>query len=186
MNEKILILARKLKSLSDRGVGGEKQNAITMLESLMKKHGITVDVINENDAKDHEFIIPDDRMDIKFFIQVMANVMGGNVDWGSYKKAPRGKKRYYIKCTPSEAIEIQAKFNFFNEIWESELEIFYSAFIQKNHLYRKSSKDDKGGDKELTPEERNKLMKMMHMMSGMERHIFTKQIGYKQNHNPKK
>ena len=41
--EKNIELAKKLKALSDRGVGGEKINAEKLLNDLLKKHGLTIE-----------------------------------------------------------------------------------------------------------------------------------------------
>lgn len=174
MNERVIELAKKLKALADRGIGGERNNAIKMLEKLMAQHAITMDMINENDAKDHPFVV--DKLSRKFFVQTVANVVGRNGKFGQYVKAPRNKLRFYVTCTPAEAIEIQAKFDFFYTAWEKELEIFYSAFIQKNQLYSKPTEGDEHEDKDLTQEELRNLAKMLSLMKGMTRHIFTKQI----------
>lgn len=44
-NSKYLELAKKIKALADRGVGGEKINAAAMLELHMTRHGITMENI---------------------------------------------------------------------------------------------------------------------------------------------
>lgn len=175
MNERAINLAKKLKSLSERGIGGEKENAIAMLQSLMKKHSITMEMINENDAKDHDFVINDDEE--TFFIQIIANVIGvKDTQWGTYKMHPKQKIIYWINCTPSEAIEIQAKFNFFIKIWVKERDIFYSAFIQTNRLWSKPSGENNDDEKELSREEKEKIRKMLSLMEVMDRHLFIKQI----------
>lgn len=179
MNERIIELAKKLKALAEQGIDGEKQNAITMLQAMMKKHGITMEMINENDAKDHEFITSNDKQVQRFFMQIIANVLGKNKKAGKYVRHPRGKERWFAYCTPSEAIEIQARFDFFWPIWEKEVDIFYAAFIQTNRLYRKPSNDDEKEEKELSQQEKERLFKMMNLMANMDRHVFTKQIGYK-------
>ena len=45
MNDNILLLAKKLKELADRGIGGEKQNAEKKLKMLMSKYGITPEML---------------------------------------------------------------------------------------------------------------------------------------------
>jgi hypothetical protein len=44
--EKIIEKALKLRELANRGIGGEKDNAITMLKSYREKHSITDDEMN--------------------------------------------------------------------------------------------------------------------------------------------
>lgn len=40
-----------------------------------------------------------------------------------------------VQCTPYEQLEIEANFEFFKNALEQELEVFYTAFCQKNYLY---------------------------------------------------
>lgn len=176
--EKVLELARKLKELADRGIGGEKENAQVMLERLMKKHHITIDMIDSSDSIDRKFKIT--KEEFKFWRQIVANVLG-EIGIGSYTNERTKKKSYFVKCTSCEFIEIQAKFEFFYKIYEEEQKIFYSAFIQAQHLYLKESADSDAKEqaKELSPEEKAKLYKMMNMMKGLDRHIFQKQLSNK-------
>ncbi len=174
--EKILELARKLRALADKGVDGEKDTALLMLQRLMKKHGITIDMISEDEIKEHSFKIEETYS--RFFGQIVASVLGSKVSV-SYYPHQKGKKReQFINCTPYQAIEIEAKYNFFVECYKKELELFYQAFIQQNHLYVKKNDNDEDDseEKELSREEREKLYKMVNMMQGMDRHIFTKQL----------
>ncbi len=135
-NEKILELAKKLKALADKGIDGEKDNALTMLKRLMTKHNISMEMIEENFVKEHEFYI--EFADYKFWRQIVSNIMGRTST--SYKPAELRKKKrhYYVECTPAQAIEIQAKFDFYSTAWKKDLEIFYSAFIQKKQIVSKT------------------------------------------------
>ncbi len=173
--EKILALAKKLKALSERGVGGEKDNAVAMLQSLMKKHSITMDMLNENDAKEHTFRVEEEKR--KFFTQVVASVLGKSGRVFGYRIDRSKKKHLFVTCTPQEAIEIQAKFDFFWNAWQEELSIFYSALFQAQGLYTKpSGEPSETKEKELTPEEKAKIMKILSMMQGVDRKVFSKQI----------
>lgn len=177
--EKVLELAKKLKALADRGVDGEKESAQAMLEKLMAKHGITIDMIETPDIGDHQFLMED--KDYRFWRQVVSSVLGKGYDVFVFpidRRNRRKLKRYQIRCTGAQAIEIQAKFDFFKKIYEDEQEIFYSAFIQKNKLYAKPKEGEEDRDApDLTPEELDRLMRMMEMMGGMKRHHFLKQLG---------
>lgn len=59
------------------------------------------------------------------------------------------------------------------------MKIFYKAFIQKNHLYSKSTgeNEDVDNDKDLTPEEMAELFRMAQIMGGLDRHSFHKRLG---------
>ena len=50
-------LAKKLKALADKGIGGEKSNAEAMLNNLMKKHNITIEEIEGEKLMDFFFKI---------------------------------------------------------------------------------------------------------------------------------
>lgn len=176
MDNKILTLAKKLKALADNGFDGERDNAMIMLKKIMEKHSITMDMIEDDFKKEHTFHIY--FSDYKFFTQILANVLGSAQLYYSKSEAigRKNKRRYYVRCTPAEAVEIQAKFDFYIVAWKKDLDTFYSAFIQKNKLYKKPSDDDKTDSKELTPEEREEIYKMSKMMEGLEQHKFFKQI----------
>lgn len=73
-NEKLLILARKLKALADKGIDGEKQNAIKMLENFMSKHDIKPEDIEDDIKKERCFKV-EDRQYI-FWQQIVASVIG--------------------------------------------------------------------------------------------------------------
>jgi hypothetical protein len=53
--KKILDKAKKLKELADRGVGGEKDNAIRMLSAYMEKHNITDNELTGHKLDDNTF-----------------------------------------------------------------------------------------------------------------------------------
>ena len=180
-NDKVFLLAKKLKALADRGIGGEKQNAITMLEKLMKTHGITIDMLEGLLITEHIcYIQPEARV---FFHQVVASELGkgGARPYKFTYKLKRvpGKDRFGLQCTDEEFIYIMAKFEFYYRQYLEDQEIFYSAFIQKNRLYVKPNDDGEKSEDDrppLTPEEKLKLYKMANMMEGLEMKVFNKQI----------
>lgn len=173
-SNKPIELAKKLKALADRGIDGEKQNAISMLHTLMKKHKITMEMITGDEKKDYQFIIP--KGSDRFFRQISSSVLGKTHGTVEYTYHPRNKHRMGITCTPAEAIEIEGKFKFYWKAYNDEVDIFYNAFIQKNKLYVKPSQDDDAEQKELTTEEKARLYKMMNMMQGMDRHHYMRQL----------
>lgn len=179
MNENVLELLKKLKALAEKGVGGEKENAADKLQKLMDKHNITWDMLNDDVKKRKEFKIHKD--DETFFFQVVSSVVG-NTKYQSYRGEERkAKRRYIFDLTDVEFIEISTKFEFYLKKYKEDLKIFYSAFIQKNELYRKQTDEEKEERKPLTPEEKEELWRMMQMMSGMKRHQLQKQLENKQS-----
>jgi len=53
--KKILDKAKKLKELADRGIGGEKDNAIRMLSAYRENHNITDNELNGHKLDDNTF-----------------------------------------------------------------------------------------------------------------------------------
>jgi len=178
MPNKIIELAKKLKTLADRGVDGEKENAITMLQNLMVKHGLSMaDIEGEKRTwRRFKVLAAQDR----FFLQVVANVLG---DGYKQKIKSTGQKIYLsVEVTAAEYVELAAKYEFYWNHYQKELEVFYLAFIQKNHLYKKETDEarkaryEKEDQKELTAEEKAMLLRMAQMMAGMEAGQFHKQL----------
>lgn len=63
--KKILDKAKKLKELADRGVGGEKENAKTMLDSFMSKHDIKLNEIISHNYKGSKYKYMSDEQFLK-------------------------------------------------------------------------------------------------------------------------
>lgn len=176
MDDKIIELAKKLHALAERGVDGEKEAAAKMLDRMMKKHKLTMEMLIGSDVKEHKFKVL--ATDKKFFIQIVASIMGRNADLYSYVNEKGKYRNLTLNCTAADAVLVEAKFAFFKKAYEKEQAVFYRAFIQQNRLYTKPDDNDEGEDDEpLTPEQKAELYRMAQMMQGMDRHIFTKQIG---------
>ena len=173
-DDKVTELAKKLKELAERGVGGEKQNAEYHLQRLLEKHGMTLEDILEEKRDVREFKVPKEKEE--FFFQVAASVVGRE----GVRHSKEGRS-FLMNLTITEYLEIEAKFDFFWKAYKEELDIFYSAFVQKNKLYSKPSDKDKDNseEKELTKEEKEKLRRMWAMADGIKRHTLTKQIDSK-------
>jgi len=129
-------LAKKLKALADKGIGGEKSNAEAMLNNLMKKHNITIEEIEGEKLMD--FLVKIEKSDYRFLLQIIKHV---NYDIKCYGEFPKKtikqyslKGNYMITCTASEYIEIEAKHNFYKRLYEEEVSVFSTAFFKANNL----------------------------------------------------
>ena len=143
MNNNKLELIKKLKALASGGVGGEKQNAIKMLERLQKKYDISDTEIETEEKKFREFTVPRFKLYNKLFWQIMATY-----GISRYKKT-RKRDVIKIECTASEQLEMLAKFQFYYIYFQKDIETFWLAFISKNELWSKTSKEPR----ELTEKE---------------------------------
>ena len=151
--DKIIQLAKKLKALAERGIGGEKINAQNMLDKLLMENDLTIEQINEPDRKDHFFEYKFKQRDI--LVQVIRSIMGNKSIY-----TVTGKKTVIcISCDNAEYIEIQAAFNVFWKAYEKELDLFLVAFVSKNKLFA-AGPSDNDKPSTLTEIEKYKIAKM--------------------------
>lgn len=129
-------LARKLKALAERGIGGEKKTAEEMLNALLKKHKITIEEIEGEKLEDYYFNLKSEQHDL--WHQVVKRINLSIKCYGMFpKKAIKELQlggNYMLKCTASEYIEIEAKFDFYTKLLKEEYDIFLTAFFNANDL----------------------------------------------------
>ncbi len=176
MNPKIRELAEKLLALAQRGVGGEKDNAQQALDRHLKKYGVTLD-----DLIGPNLIYVDFDMDnagpipkTKFINQVVASVLGGkrSLDHSMFKYEKSGNHFIrYNNLTPAEAVEIQAKVDFYWADYLEQTKLFYATYVQTNELWAKPEPGQ-----EPVPVDAETARKMRAMGLGIDQKKFHKQI----------
>ena len=105
--------------------------------------------------------------------QIIYKVTGrvGSGCVGTYTNRPR--KMLGIECTAAERLEIEFSFEFYNAALEKELDRFYSAFLNKNHIFPDNPIDEVPDTGEIDLEEAQRLSMMM---AGMEEHTRRKML----------
>ena len=168
-------LLKKLKTLAERGEGGEKLNAKKMLDDLMKKYNISEQDISEDEIKEFEIKLTGFKSKA-LCSQVLFSIFGDVDDnKGLYSCIFEKKKIYFVKCTNAEFIEFQAKFKFYMFHLKKDLETFYSAFIHANEIFPPNNKVKKEENKPkmfLTDDDLNTLK----LANGLEKHDYLLQI----------
>jgi hypothetical protein len=129
-DEKIVDLARKLKALAERGVGGEKENAAQKLKRLLAKHGISIEEIESAERSEELFKYKNGQQQI--LLQCIRMVMGMETKIYSVRRL---RNAVIVECTKAEFLEIKATFEFYSKAYERDLKLFLRAFIQKNRLF---------------------------------------------------
>ena len=163
-------LLKKIKTLSERGVGGEKESAEKLLLQLMEKYKITEDEISE-DSVEFEWFRYKDNIQKRLLNQVIYMILG-NVD--TYKRTGGRHKLVGAYCTAAQKFEIEMNFEFFRNAMEKELETFYTAFCHKNRLFpTEEIAMEKTSEDEISNLD---ALKIGMMMEGMERHTIKKMI----------
>lgn len=169
-------LAKKLKALADKGIGGEKINAEKMLSLLLKKHKLIIDDIEGEKTENYFFKIK--KGDARLLNQIVKRV---NHNLSLYGEFPAKKVKqlglkgnYMTTCTAFEFIEIESMFDIYQKLYNSELNIFYSAFLKANDLLVKSP--DCKSTKDLTHEEYEEWLRINEMASKIKKENFRKQL----------
>ncbi len=168
-------LAKKIKALVDRGVGGEKENAEKLLADFLKKHNLTIEEIEGEAINEYFFKV--DKEDVRLWRQIVANVNYEIPKYGEFpkkvQKNPYILGNFMVKCTAAEFVEIESKFNFYKKLYKQELEIFYSAFIHANRLYSGKPANE---SQELSDDELEQQLRIVQMAQRVKKGEFNKQI----------
>jgi hypothetical protein len=159
-NFKHIELAKKLKALAEKGVGGEKINAEKMLNSLLRKHNLTIEDI-EGEKIDHYFFKLK-KEDERLWSQIVKSVNNKIKCYGPFpdkdiKRVGLGGN-YMIDCTTSEWVEIEAKNTIYQRLYKDEVNTFYHAFCTANNILVQPDKEIDISD--LTEEELKTLLRV--------------------------
>lgn len=172
---KYIELAKKLKALAEQGVGGEKLNAEKMLSDFLRKHNISINDI-ELDMKNEYWFKVNTDYEKRLLSQISKNV---NNDTKIYYVESKNVKKYklegnfMVECSVSDYIETKSKYEFYKPLMESEMKVFYEAFIQANKLWVNTPDSE---EKEYTKEELKELRRTLEMASNIKKGEFHKQI----------
>lgn len=165
--ERLLEKLAAVKALADRGVGGEKTAAEQRLRYLMQKHGITEADLEDAGVRLY-WIRYKTEYERKLLYQLAYKYTGSGHAHGCVGTyTGRSRKKVGINCTPAQYIEIEADFEFYRAALAEEMELFYTAFINKNGLFpppELAGEIDDSGEIDLV-----RLEKLQAMMGGIER-----------------
>lgn len=140
--ERIKEKLRKLLELARQGVGGEKDNAQSILDKLLTKHGLTLDDLDPDVApvESCEFRFGD-KWEYDLLIQVIYLVLQTQTIF--YREERRNSKKFCIKATKARKLEIDLAYNLYREALKKEQQRLFVAFIHKNRIFGPGAdKDD--------------------------------------------
>lgn len=167
--ERLLEKLMKVKALAERGEGGERESAERTLASMMERYGISNDDLEDSRVSTH-WIRYKTTWEKKLLHQLAYMYLGEGHSFGCVGTyTGRSRKKVGIECTPAQYIEIEADFAFYSAVMEEEMGIFYSAFLQKNHLFlppelaRKNTEEEDAENLDL-----ERIAKIQAMMDGIE------------------
>lgn len=173
---------KKIKSLSEKGVGGEKDSAERHLEELMRKYGITEEDLNEEETAVERFFNACENMNL--FAQIVGKIFGKE-SRRFKRKIKRDYRLYFtdngelgdvdftnsVVCTRAEFVEIKFVYETYLADYKKQLDIFFYAYLEKNDLLMPCDEE-----KEPTREEKEIAYKAGMMANGIDRKIINKAI----------
>lgn len=155
-------------ALADGGVGGEKDNAQRMLDSLLKKHGLTLSDISDEVVETYWFKYKG-KLERRLLGQIISTVANGAERWTCRAK----RETLGVDTTKHQMLEIGLMFGIYKKALNDDIEILFSAFVHTNKLFPPS---DEKESLEQTPEERARTFKVFQMMQGMDKVTMRKSI----------
>ncbi|WP_428067361.1 hypothetical protein [Chryseobacterium gambrini] len=173
---KYVELARKIKALADKGIDGEKENAAKLLDSLMKKHNISMEDLEDEKIESFYFQIPSYKHELEYrILHQLVGIFKVKMYGRFTQKVMREYRlsgNYMIECSKVVYLEIKAKYDFYCARLEKRLDEFFYAFCMKNDLLV----EPKNKEKKLSDEEIKHYVNAKKISMNMESDSFLKQI----------
>lgn len=163
-------LAKRLLEISKTGSEGEARNAEQHFKRVCEKYGIDPNSLSDDHITDREFKYKN-KFHSKFVRQVIASVCGG-IDFYEYRIGGKKEPSVVVKITDFQFVECSERIEFYWDLYNKELELFYSAFVQKNRLFKKGGVYTDTGD----PAELEKRLRILQMAEGIKSDTPTKKL----------
>jgi len=168
VTEEQLSKLRKLQSLAERGMFGEKEVAQARLNEFLTKYNVSLEDLEPETIKDYWFAynkaLPYNE---KLLGQVIYAVLGECKIYHYGRKHGVG-----VECTPSQAVEIETMHTFYYEVLRKEMKLFFDAFLHKNDIF---PPDEKKGNVKTKRDDAD-IKQMLAMMGTIEKHHVRKQL----------
>lgn len=155
----------KIKALAERGVGGEKDTAQAMLDTILARHGLTLDDIESKPARKWVEVSFSGEHERLLMLQIIRKVtQQGDL---MIKRRPRARSRLYVELSPVEQVEVEFMFEVMKAALAKEMEKMTMAFIHANNLFgpraERDDDEDDSDEQEITPERRAELRQIAAM-----------------------
>lgn len=154
--KRIIARIRKVLSLAENGVAGEKDNAQRILQKLLDKYGLSMsDIIEESQDIVVAWYNYKDRHHKDLLMYCVATVTNKTVT--SWVPRHGHAKKLAFKLVAGDHLEVAAMYEYYKKLWNDELKTFYKAFVGKHGLGSSVSGRD-GPKTGMSDEELEKLM----------------------------
>ncbi len=141
--DRIIDRLKKIAALATSGERGEKETAQAMLDKLVQKYDVNIDDIVNSKAKEktRKFKYKT-KWEFRLIIQTIAWVTQEEV-WGG-----KEGRAYYTRMTEEDFFLTEQALRILKKKWESDLDLFFHAFITKNKLFLYVQEKEEERDKE--------------------------------------
>ena len=156
---------KKLLALAERGVQGEAENARRLLEKLCKEYDVSMEeLLDENQIKFYQFDIGRNALYKDLFVQCYCKV-AQKISVGCRQVS---RSQIAVEMTALQYAELVSLFEWhkanFNKDLEDMKKNILLAYCRKHHLHSDVKPDN---DRELTEDERKRLIKIMFMQESL-------------------
>lgn len=136
MNNKLEEKLKKLLTLAERGIDGEKDNARELLEILLKKHGLTIEDIEQEDR--YMFMFGYEGETQKQLLgQVISKVLELEAEDMDRIREKADQNALGAEMTRGQMVEVDFVFRVYREAMQEELKLFLLAFVSRHGLVPK-------------------------------------------------
>lgn len=174
-------LLKKLNALAkdNRGNSNERESAEKRLNELMKKYDIKIEDIEKEEEKDR-YIEFTNIYERQLISQIVYKLFKRTKDVRGYISQRSKFKRTHliVSMTDAEFIEFEYLYSVYKADLQKDMDLFYAAFINKNHIFPKYT-DEELEAMENIPDEytRGDRIRIDLMSRGIEISQIRKQIG---------
>lgn len=168
IDKRMMRRLKKVLALAERGIGGEKENAKTILTRLLAKYKLSLaDIMNDNDEeviiKSYHFYKARDK---KLLFQLYSKLKNVNVVTYFYGDGTFVK----FKLTKLEHVELREMFTYYKQLFNEELDIIVAAFIRRHQLW--SNVPSENSDEEVE-RDHEREMRIAMMAAGFKKSQYT-------------
>lgn len=168
--DSIIEKARKILALTEQGVGGEAKAAKLALDSLLKKHGLTIEDLRNEKRTMRRFSIKN-RDEIIIFNHCIINRFGlKSYVWNHHYALKRDYRHILADMTDIEYLDFKPFFEFHIRQYRKELkkmfETVQKAYIHKHDLFDNTSEHSQKaeGNSDVDMQELYRIMQVMDSM----------------------
>ena len=162
--EYLIQKAMKMKALLSSDEEGEREAARALLSNYMTKYAITWEELD--DEVEREYLVEfNGQYHVLLLIQLVYKHLGSGHCYSVYKaESEEPLELLKVRSKPSTFVEIQLDWEFYWRKFNEELDLFYRAFVEKNHLFppeELQQEDDEDDNQDLSEDQLRKIQGMM-------------------------